>query len=284
MLVGKILKISLLLIFFLQKHFVFAQNLIKILDFGFNPGNLNAFIYLPINYEQKDSLHLIIALHGCSQNAENLARISGITQLAEKYNCIILFPQQKMINNPSNCFNWFSKSHYNPEKGEMASIYQMIQYCKHRYKIKKQYLYGVSAGACMALNIVYNYPKDFQGVALLAGAPFLGLNNFLDASRWLIAPKILTKAELLQYFVQWKNTDTISNLPKLVIIHGINDPVVDIRNAFNIVTQYTALAQTDDIPDNIIHNFLNNKDIDRLEYYKSDNQILIIFYKVNLIP
>ncbi len=159
-------------------YIVYAQNLTKILDFGNNPGNLNAFIYLPQNYDQKQSMNLIIALHGCNQNAENLAKLTGITLLAEKYSCIILLPQQKFFNNPSNCFNWFSKAHYNKDKGEMASLYQMIKYCEKRYKIDKKFIYGVSAGACMALNMVYNYPSEFEGIAILAGVPFLNLNNF----------------------------------------------------------------------------------------------------------
>lgn len=278
--IKRLKRIKFTLFFLLISFNIFCQNLIKIIDFGYNPGNLNAFIYLPFNYEQKDSLHLIVALHGCGQSAENLAKITGITQLADKYNCIILLPQQKLSNNPNNCFNWFSKNHYNPDKGEMASIIQMIKYCKERYKIKKQFIYGVSAGACMALNVVYNYPDVFQGVALLAGAPFLGLNNFLDASKWLIAPKILSKIDLIYYFQKWKNVDTLSFLPKLVLIHGLNDPIVDIRNAFNIVTQYTALRQTDDIPDLTIDNYANNPDIQRIEYFDSEGRTLVIFYKV----
>ncbi len=273
-------KIKLLIFFIFSHSFIFSQNLTKIIDFGYNPGSLNAFIYLPFNYEQLDSLNLIIALHGCNQNAENLARITGITQLADKYNCIILFPQQKITNNPNNCFNWFSKNHYNPEKGEMASIFQMIKYCKERYKIKRMFIYGVSAGACMALNVVYNYPFEFHGVALLAGVPFLGLNNFLDASKWLIAPKILSKTDLLQFFYKWKNLDSLAYLPKLVLIHGLNDPIVDIRNAFNIVTQYTALVSTDDSPDLTIDNYANNPDIQRMEYLDKEGMPLIIFYKV----
>ncbi len=278
--IQKVNNSSFILFFVILQSTAFSQGLIKVLDFGYNPGNLNAFVYLPLNYEQKASLNLVVAFHGCGQNAENLARITGITQLADQYNCIVLFPQQKMINNPQNCFNWFSKNHYNPDKGEMASIYQMIKYCKERYKIHKQYLYGVSAGACMALNVVYNYPNEFQGVALLAGAPFLGLNNFVEASKWLIAPKILSQSELIQAFQKWKNTDSLSFLPKLVLIHGLNDPVVDIRNAFNIVTQYTALRLSDDIPDSTIDNFTNNPDIQRVEYNDKEGNPLIIFYKV----
>lgn len=279
----KKLKTSLLINFFLIYGIfqtIFSQNLVKIIDFGYNPGNLNAYLYLPLNYEKYDSLHLIVALHGCGQNAENLARISGMTQLADQYHCIVLFPQQKIINNPNNCFNWFSKNHYNPEKGEMASIIQMIKYCKERYKIKKQFIYGVSAGACMALNVVYNYPDVFQGVALLAGAPFLGLNNFIDASKWLIAPKILTKTELIEYFRKWKNVDTLAYLPKLVLIHGLNDPIVDIRNSFNIIAQYTALRTTDNNPDFTEDNYANNIDIQRVTYKDKEENPFIIFYKV----
>lgn len=279
----KKLKIRLLINFFLIcsiSENIFSQNLVKIIDFGYNPGNLNGYLYLPLNYEKYDSLHLIVALHGCGQNAENLARISGMTPLADQYHCIILFPQQKIINNPNLCFNWFSKNHYYPEKGEMASIIQMIKYCKERFKIKKQFIYGMSAGACMALNMVYNYPDVFHGVALLAGAPFLGLNNFIDASRWLIAPKILSKFELIEIFRKWKNVDTLSYLPKLILIHGLNDPIVDIRNAFNIISQYTALRTTDDIPDISEDKYTNNADIQRITYNDKEANPFIIFYKV----
>src|ERR1700741_1476115 len=87
-------------------HAQSADGLKEITDFGSNPGNLKMFIHLP-----KDTGNvpkpLVVALHGCSQNAREISRLSGWNKLADINDFIVLYPQQRIINNPSDCFNWF---------------------------------------------------------------------------------------------------------------------------------------------------------------------------------
>ena len=99
-----------------------------------NPGNLNGFIHIPKEKTPKEKNSksakkpLVVVLHGCLQNAETVARQAGWNKLADEYGFYVLYPQQKMINNPNKCFDWFLKNDVTKDKGEVLSIKQMVDF------------------------------------------------------------------------------------------------------------------------------------------------------------
>ena len=87
-------KLPLLFLYLTCISFTYSQNnLREVGNFKSNPGNLAMFIYTPESL--KDSCQkkpLIVALHGCSQNAETISKQSGLNTLAEKYGSFVLYP------------------------------------------------------------------------------------------------------------------------------------------------------------------------------------------------
>ena len=98
-------------------------------NFGTNPGNLEMYTFSD-SLNSKVKVPLIVVLHGCSQTAEEIERIAGWGTLAKQYHFNLIFPQQKVSNNASRCFNWFKEDDISLKNGEAASILQMIDFAK----------------------------------------------------------------------------------------------------------------------------------------------------------
>ena len=73
-------------------------------DFGDNPGDLTAS-YLESSVP---SNAVVVLLHGCVQNGEQLAKQSGFYELAKANHFNLLVPQQHSANNIKDCFNFLS--------------------------------------------------------------------------------------------------------------------------------------------------------------------------------
>ena len=102
--------------------FSFSQKSLKeIPTFGTNPGNLKMFIHADTLQTIKNK-PLVLVLHGCTQNANDIAELTGWNKLADKNDFIVVYPQQKFLNNAQLCFNWFTKVDQQKNQGENQSI------------------------------------------------------------------------------------------------------------------------------------------------------------------
>ncbi|HRD68060.1 MAG TPA: PHB depolymerase family esterase [Candidatus Competibacter sp.] len=82
-----------------------CEPLAQVTDFGKNPGGLLMCAYVPPGLS--NGRPLVVALHGCSQQAKDYGDGPGWTRLAGEYRFALLLPQQTKANNPMRCFNWF---------------------------------------------------------------------------------------------------------------------------------------------------------------------------------
>jgi poly(hydroxyalkanoate) depolymerase family esterase len=147
-------------------------NLTQVSGFGSNPGNLKMFVYPP-----PDSLSnapLVVALHGCLQNAQDYANDTMWSSLSDQYKFAVLFPQTDTSNNSARCFNWFQPGNIARDSGEALSIKEMVDKMKSSYSIDSNRIYvtGLSAGAFMTVVMASTYPEIFKGAAPMAGGPY----------------------------------------------------------------------------------------------------------------
>src|ERR1700743_3070718 len=98
--------------------------LVEVRDFGPNPGNLRMLAFVPQQLQQPRAL--VVVLHGCGQTAAGYDRGAGWSTLARKYGFALLMPEQAMSNNANGCFNWFNPDDTARDRGEAASIRQMV--------------------------------------------------------------------------------------------------------------------------------------------------------------
>src|SRR5665213_3720211 len=149
--------------------------------FAPNPGNLRMFRYLPRGL--KTGAPLVVVLHGCGQTASGYALGAGWCQLADQLGFAVLAPEQKAVNNPNTCFNWFNPEDITRGEGEAASIAAMIATLTQTHKLdaSRVFITGLSAGGAMAAVMLANYPELFAGGAIIAGLPFGAAANVRDA-------------------------------------------------------------------------------------------------------
>jgi poly(hydroxyalkanoate) depolymerase family esterase len=207
--------------------------------FAPNPGNLRMFRYLPRGL--KAGAPLVVVLHGCGQTAGGYDLGAGWCELADELGFAVLAPEQKAVNNPNTCFNWFNPEDITRGQGEAASIAAMIQTVieTHRLDAGRVFITGLSAGGAMASVMLANYPERFAGGAIIAGLPFGAAVNVRDALESMRAAPLKTPQ-------QWGDavraaSDYRGPWPRISIWHGELDSIVNINNAQAGVAQWADL-------------------------------------------
>jgi len=213
------------------------KTMYEVTGFGSNPGNLRMFMYVP-NSMDSNARGLIIVLHGCSQDARNMAVDMEWNEKAETKKFYVIYPQQKTENHVNVCFNWFTPAHQMRGYGEPMSIYQMIEKMKASYNIdtNKIYIIGFSAGACMASVIGATYPDVIKGIGSIAGIPYKVATDVSSAG-WAMDGQIdKTPTELAGLVREGYN---YSSYPSFIGFQGVNDNIVDKKNLQELMEQWT---------------------------------------------
>ncbi len=229
--------------------------LTEVTRFGSNPGDLRMCRYLPANFGT--SRPLVVALHGCRQQATDYDAEPGWIKFADKHRFALLLPQQKEANNARNCFNWFEPGDNARDQGEALSIRQMISKIASDGDIDPQNVYvtGLSAGGAMAAVMLAAYPELFAGGAIIAGVPYRCANGATEALRQcgvslsgrLVPMKDLTPAKwgtLVRHASSHGGT-----FPRVSIWHGTSDTTVNPMSQRELVDQWTHVLGIDQTPD-----------------------------------
>ena len=208
-------------------------------SFAPNPGNLRMFQYLPPGMGV--GAPLVVILHGCGQTAAGYDLGAGWSQLADQWGFALLAAEQKAVNNPNTCFDWFNPEDIARGEGEAASIARMIQTMveTHRLDAARIFITGLSAGGAMTAVMLATYPEMFAGGAIIGGLAFGTAQNVRDALESMRAAPLRTPA-------QWGASVRAASghkgpWPKISLWHGALDPVVNINNAQASVAQWAAL-------------------------------------------
>lgn len=231
----------LLLLFFLFANSSFSQST-ELSDFGSNPGNLRGYIHSPKNLSDSLKYPLVIALHGCTQNANEIEEQSGWSVLADSHQFYVLYPEQKRINNANNCFNWFFKGDCTKDKGEVASIHQMMEKMCDSLNVdtSRVFIYGLSAGALMSVSFAACYPDELKCCASLAGGAYTGGLKPGKGLANMIKPEEQTPQQLAVK-VKKQNPGYSGNYPGLIVLHGMEDKVVNYNNSLELIKQWQGL-------------------------------------------
>jgi len=257
------------------------DSLISIDNFGNNPGNLKMFVY----NESSDSISntaLVIVLHGCGQTAKGVAALTGWNKLARLNHFMLIYPEQKFLNNPDLCFNWFNENDISKGKGECESIYQMVQYVCANYKIDRNRIFisGLSAGAAMSVALMSTHPELWKCGAVFAGTAYKLAGNPLAAPMVMHGKKNLS-ADILVKKVRDENPDFNGSYPSLIIYQGLKDALVNPVNAKYLIRQWTGIHNCDTIPDKTDSSFASVPGMTRMEFHDGNNKPVVIYYEVN---
>jgi poly(hydroxyalkanoate) depolymerase family esterase len=208
----------------------------ELTGFGSNPGNLRMFAYAPRSLPA--GAPLVVALHGCTQTADEYDHGTGWSSLADKFGFAVIYPQQQPANNPRNCFSWFLPDNIARGQGEAHSIREMIEHAIATFAADRGRVFvtGLSAGGAMASVMLATYPEVFAGGAVIAGLPYGCASNVQQAFELMFTaqPK---GARALGDRVRAASRHR-GPWPKISVWHGTSDPIVQPSNGEDIIRQW----------------------------------------------
>lgn len=197
-------------------------------------------IYIPSNYDAAKPYALIVMLHGCTQDADNIALGTGLNSSAEEHRLIVVYPEQPASANLMKCWNWYEPANQSRDGGEPALIAGIAREVISSFSIDRTRVYigGISAGAAMALATAYAYPDLFAAVGVHSGIALGAAGTITEgmAAMQRGAPEGVQLANTAKRLM-----GANSRFMPAILFQGGRDHVVNTANARNIVDQLMGL-------------------------------------------
>ena len=177
-------------------------------------------LYLPAGARVGARVPLLVMLHGCQQDADGFATLTGMNRLAARQGFAVLYPEQDRLAHPQGCWNWYgTRSHL--ADAEVATLLLALDQVLLRYPLDaaRVAVAGLSAGASMAALLATRAPERFVAVAMHSGVAPGVADSSLSAFRAMLgggAPQAPSAAA--------------GGWPPLWVLHGSVDGVVSPSN------------------------------------------------------
>ena len=199
-------------------------------------------LYLPAGYAPSRKHMLVVLLHGCTQDAADIARGTRIAEHADRDGFIALLPEQPESANAKKCWNWYDPAHQSRDAGEPSIIAGMTAQVVADYPIDpaRVHLAGISAGAAMAALVAVAYPERYASVALHSGIAWRAATNVMSALGVMAKGPGDAAADALGSAASAAMGTRSRPIPALVI-HGGSDKVVSPANAAALARQWTRM-------------------------------------------
>lgn len=196
-------------------------------------------LFIPAGYDRSRPLPLIVVLHGCTQDADNIARGTRFNTAATERLFIVAYPEQPATANALRCWNWFEPAHQQRDKGEPALIAALTRQVMDELSVNRNrvYIAGVSAGAAMALTMIYSYPDLYAAVGVHSGIAH-GLVGSIGEGMKAMRSGASDPAALGSSAARamGKRARPIA----AIVFHGAVDAAVNVINATQVVDQLNA--------------------------------------------
>jgi poly(hydroxyalkanoate) depolymerase family esterase len=267
-------------LFFVSAGLLAQSGFFSVSGFGSNPGNLNMYAYVPPGLSGPRPL--VVALHGCSQNASTFATETGWNTLALRHSFYVIYPEQNTANNASGCFNWFQPADYTRNQGEAYSIKQMVDHMRTNYNIDSNQVFvtGLSAGGCMTSVMLACYPEVFNKGAVMAGCPYQSASNSSQAVSAMQGAVTNTPAGWAA-LVTGAYPGYTGAYPQIAIFHGSADNVVNIGNQTELMKQWTGVHQANQTADLTLNAYNGNSFISKNMYADNNGLPVVETYTIN---
>ena len=204
------------------------------LDYKFHaPANADHFA---------PSRPLIVALHGCKQDAELFAKITRLNEQADRAGMAVLYPEQSIFKNIDHCWNWFLPFNQQRDYGEPSEIVALVRQIAQRYPIDRSRIYvmGISSGGAMANILASCYPDIFSAVAIHSGLEYQASTSMFTANEVLRSGGEIDGRTSGQLAFQCADGHHRRILPAITL-HGTEDTRVYPIASDLIATQFSVL-------------------------------------------
>jgi poly(hydroxyalkanoate) depolymerase family esterase len=203
------------------------------------------WVYVPTG-STPTAMPLIVVLHGCTEQAPDIAYVSRFDWEAEQQHFVVAYPEQANFQmtgttsfdgNGSRCWNWFLPQGQNRGAGEPALIAGITRSVTSTRHIDRQRVdvIGISAGGATADIMAATYPDLYAAAGVLAGCEYKGLPCLGSAA---VQPPQLSGQ------LAYRASGAHARVVPFLVENGDTDPVVPAANAFEVTQQ---LQVTDDL-------------------------------------
>jgi len=184
---------------------------------------------------------LIVALHGCTQNATDFAAGTQLDSGAERYNAMVVYPEQSARANPQRCWNWFLPEHQSRYGGEPAAVIALVDELSRRHNVDRSrvFVVGLSAGAALAAILAEQAPDVFAGVGMVAGVPLHASHDVPTAFR-VMRGRRSPDVAALRHVEQRESRHGYGRM-RVAIWAGSRDETVAPENAGRLAEQFALL-------------------------------------------
>jgi poly(hydroxyalkanoate) depolymerase family esterase len=139
-------------------------------------------LWVPSGYDAGTRYPLLVLLHGCTQDPDDIARGTRISEHADKLGVLVLLPEQPESANPKKCWSWYDAAHQRRDIGEPSLIAGATRQVLAEWSVDAQRVYvaGISAGAAMASVVAITYADMYAAAGLHSGIPYRAAANVME--------------------------------------------------------------------------------------------------------
>ena len=204
-------------------------------------GSRRYKLYVPGAYDPSRRRMLVVLLHGCTQDPDDIARGTRIAGHAERDGFLALLPEQPESANPKKCWNWYDRAHQGRDAGEPSLIVGMTDEVVRAYAVDpaRVHLAGISAGAGMASLVAVAYPERYASLALHSGLAWRAATDVMGALGAMA--KGVSDADAQGASALEAMGARARAIPTLVV-HGGKDAVVNPVNGSQSARQWAVTA------------------------------------------
>jgi poly(hydroxyalkanoate) depolymerase family esterase len=184
---------------------------------------------------------LLVALHGCTQNAADFEAGTAFDRCAEREGFVVVYPEQPGNRNPNHCWNWFNPEHQFRRSGEPAAILELVETLVTRYALDRGRIFvtGLSAGGSMAAILAEQAPDVFAAAGAMAGTALHAARDLSSAYR------VMANADAGILVPRAALGDRRFHRLRATIWAGLRDAHVAPNNGTALARQFARLAGLD---------------------------------------
>jgi poly(hydroxyalkanoate) depolymerase family esterase len=197
-------------------------------------------LYIP-DGQRTEAAPLVVMLHGCTQTPEAFAESTRMNARADEGKFLVLYPAQKLSDNPTRCWNWFVPENQARGSGEPEEIVRIVDHVAREYRADRSRVYvaGLSAGASMTAILAACYPDVFAAAAVHDGTMYKAASGLVEAQKVMVSAKAPDPGRLGGE--AWACGGKRQLPMPAAIWHGQGDNVVNRHNGDLLVRQFVAL-------------------------------------------
>jgi acetylxylan esterase len=226
-----------------------SSSLTQIRDFGSNPRNVSMYIYVPKILPSNPPV--LVVPHWCHGTAQDAFKGRPYASLGDQYGFISIYPDSP--NKADQCWDVSSNASLTHNGGgDALGIVSMVRWTLEKYGGDKNRVFvtGTSSGAMMTQVLLGSYPDVFAAGSAWAGVPFGcfagdGYGLWSDACA---TGKIIKNGTEWAAMVQKAYPGYTGYRPKVQVLHGTVDTVLNPQNLKEEIKQWTSVLKLSEMP------------------------------------